>query len=181
MIITFVVFLLLILLIVVLYNGLIRARNHVREAWSGISTQLKRRHDLIPRLVEAVKGYMSYEKSLLEQITTQRTTSMSVESVQKKGESERALTSSLRSLFALAENYPDLKANTTVTELQKALIDTEDQLQFARRYYNGTVRDFNIRVETFPGNLVAGMFGFKQAEFFALDDDSERITPEAKL
>jgi LemA protein len=168
-------------LVVLLYNGMIRARNHVREAWSGINTQLKRRHDLIPRLVEAVKGYMSYEKELLAKITSQRTASMALNSVKEKGEAERTLSSSLRSLFAVAENYPDIKANTTVADLQKALIDTEDQLQYARRYYNGTVRDFNIRLETFPGNIVAGIFRFEAAEFFALEDDSEKKTPEVKI
>ncbi len=166
---------------VILYNDIIHRRNLVREAWSGIETQLKRRHDLIPRVVDAVKGYMKYEKELLERITMQRTMSMSVNSIKEKGENENALSTSLRSLFAVAENYPDLKSNRSVTELQKALIDTEDQLQYARRYYNGTVRDFNTRLQTFPGNIVGSIFSFKPAEYFALENDAERETPSAKL
>ncbi len=178
---TLVVLVLLAVWFVSLYNSLIRGRNLVREGWSGIDAQLKRRYDLIPRLVESVKGYLSHERTLIEDISSQRTRAMSTTSVAEKGAAESALTTSLRSLFAVAEAYPDLKASVNMAEFQKALADTEDQIQLARRYYNGTVRDFNTRIESFPGNIVANMFSFRTAEFFQLDSEAERTAPEVKF
>jgi LemA protein len=163
------------------YNGFIRERNLIREAWSGIETQLKRRYDLIPRLVETVKGYMQHERGLLEQVSGLRAKCMTAGSIQQKGEAENALTTSLRSIFAVAEAYPDLKANQTMIELQEKLADVEDQLQLARRYYNGTVRNFNIRVESFPSNMIAGMFNFRPAEFFQIGNAAEREAPVVKF
>lgn len=172
---------LIVLWFIVSYNGFIRERNLIKEAWSGIETQLKRRYDLIPRLVETAKGYLQHERGLLEQVSGLRAKSMSAGSIQKKGEAETELTNSLRSIFAVAEAYPDLKANQIMIELQQKLADVEDQLQLARRYYNGTVRDFNIRVESFPTNLIAGMFSFRLAEFFQIGNAEERKAPAVKF
>jgi LemA protein len=164
-----------------LYNRFIRGKNLMQEAWSGIDVQLKRRHDLIPNLVETAKGYMQYERSVLQEITELRSKSMSATSVGEKGAVENALSRTLRSLFAVAEAYPDLKANQNFLDLQKNLTDTEEQIQLARRYYNGTVRDFNILVEAFPSALVASMFGFKLAEFFEIEAVAEREVPSVKF
>jgi LemA protein len=166
---------------VALYNRFIRGKNLVQEAWSGIDVQLKRRHDLIPNLVETVKGYMQYERSVLQEITDLRSKSMSATSVGEKGAVENALSRTLKSLFAVAEAYPDLKANQNFLDLQRNLTDIEEQVQLARRYYNGTVRDFNILVEAFPSALVASMFGFKLAEFFELEAAAERELPSVKF
>lgn len=163
------------------YNRFVHARNLTREAWSGIDAQLKRRHDLIPRLVEAVKGSMNFEKGLLVEVTNLRTQSLSVGSVRQRGTVEQALSSSLHSLFAVVEGYPELKSNQNILELQRSLSETEDQIQLARRYYNGTVREFNTRLQTFPNNLVAGAFGFKEAEYFELNAEAERTAPDITL
>lgn len=165
---------------VVLYNGLIRHKNMVKEAWSGIDVQLKRRHDLIPKLVETVKGSAQYERKLLEDLTRLRTESMA-SGAKDKGRSEESLSQSLRSVLAVAENYPDLKANTNFLELQKSLTDVENQLQFARRYYNGTVRDLNIRISAFPSIIVARLFGFAPEDYFGITQDNERQSPETPL
>lgn len=159
------------------YNRLVTLRNMVREGWSGIDVQLMRRSALIPNLVETVKGYMVHERNLLAEIADLRSRSLGTEKVGEKGELETALTKSLGSLLAVAEGYPDLKASNNFLELQRELTDIEDQIQMARRYYNGTVRNFNIAVESFPSNVVAGLFSFVQAEFFAIDDDSDRRVP----
>ena len=164
-----------------LYNRFVRARNLTKEAWGGIDAQLKRRHDLIPRLVEAVKGSMDFEKGLLVEVTSLRTQSLSAGSVRQRGAVEQALSSSLHSLFAIAEAYPELKSNQNILDLQRNLSETEDQIQLARRYYNGTVRDFNTRIQMFPNNLVASMFGFKEAEYFELNAEAERTAPDIKL
>ena len=164
-----------------LYNRFIRGKNLMREAWSGIDVQLKRRHDLIPNLVETVEGYVQYERGLLEDITKLRSRSLGITDIKEKGEVENALTRSLKSLFAVAEGYPDLKANRSFLDLQSNLANVEDQLQLARRYFNGTVRDYNILVESFPSLLVARIFDFKTAEFFELDEVSEREVPAVQM
>jgi LemA protein len=167
--------------LVALYNRFIRGKNLMQEAWSGIDVQLKRRHDLLPNLLETVKGYMQYERGVLQEITDLRSRSISATSVREKGEAENALSQTLRSLFAVAEAYPDLKANQNFLDLQKNLTDIEEQIQLARRYYNGTVRDFNIMVEAFPSALVASMFGFKLAEYFEIEAPAEREVPAVKF
>lgn len=163
------------------YNRLVRLRNMVREGWSGIDVQLKRRASLIPNLVETVKGYMGHERNLLSEIADLRSRSLQTQKVGEKGEIETALSKSLGNLLAVAEAYPDLKASQNFLELQKELTDTEDQIQMARRYYNGTVRNLNIAVESFPSNIVAKLFTFVQAEFFALDDANDRQAPQVVM
>ena len=164
-----------------IYNKLVGLRNMVREGWSGIDIQLKRRATLIPSLVETVKGYMGHERNLLSEIADLRSRSIQTQKVGEKGEIETALTHSLGSLMAVAEGYPDLKASRNFLELQKELTDTEDQLQMARRYYNGTVRNLNIAVESFPSNIVAKLFIFVQAEFFAVDNANDRQAPQVSM
>lgn len=167
--------------LVALYNGLVTKRNLVREGWSGIDVQLKRRANLIPNLVETVKGYASHEKEALNRVTELRAQSLKAQAPAEKGRVEGMLSGALGNLFAVAENYPDLKASQNFVELQASLAEVEDQIQFARRYYNGAARDLNIAVESFPSNLVAGAFGFKQAEFFELADAGDRAVPEVKF
>jgi len=163
------------------YNSLVKLRNMVKEGWSGIDVQLTRRATLIPNLVETVKGYLGHERNLLSDIADLRSRSLRTQKVGEKGEIETALSKSLGTLFAVAEGYPDLKASQNFLELQKELTDTEDQIQMARRYYNGTVRNLNIAIETFPSNLVAKLFSFVQAEFFAIDDVTERQAPQVRM
>ena len=143
------------------YNGLVKLRVLVEEAWSGIDVQLKRRYDLIPNLVETVKGYAKHEKKLFEKVTELRTSAMKAESPEEKGKIEAELTGTLKTLFAVAENYPELKANENFMKLQDELSGIEEEVQSARRYYNGAVRDFNMKLQVFPTNVVAGMLGFK--------------------
>src|SRR5665647_1116000 len=163
---------LVILLVVVLlwaiavYNGLITLKNRVDEAWSDIDVQLKRRYDLIPNLVNTVKGYASHEKEVFEKVTEARTKAMGAQSAGDKAQAENALSQTLKSLFAVAEAYPDLKANQNFLELQRELTDTEDKVQASRRFYNGNVRDFNTKIQVFPNNIFAGMLGFSAREFF---------------
>lgn len=166
---------------VLFYNRLVTLRNMVKEGWSGIDVQLTRRAALIPNLVETVKGYMGHERKLLFEIADLRSRSLRTEKVAEKGEIETALSRSLGSLMAVAEGYPDLKASQNFLELQKELSAIEDQIQMARRYYNGTVRNLNIAVESFPSNLVAKQFAFVQAEFFALDDADDRQAPQVSI
>ena len=166
---------------ILVFNRFIRYRALMREAWSGMDVQLKRRHDLIPNIVEAVKGYMQHERRLLEEITNIRAKVIGLATVKEKGEAENSLSRTLKSIFAVAEAYPDLKANQSFLELQNSLTETEDQIQLARRYYNGTVRNNNILVESFPGNLVAQVFNFKPADFFEIEYATERQAPEVKL
>ncbi len=163
------------------YNLLIKDRNHISEAWSGIDVQLKRRHDLIPNLANAVKGYSLHEKKLLENITAKRSESVNTNNISKKAVAETDISGILKNLIILAENYPDLKASTNFLEFQKQLVEVEDQLQYARRYFNGTVRDYNIRVESFPGNIIAGIFNFKPKEFFEITLATEKQTPHVEL
>lgn len=172
---------LLVLWFVVIYNRFIRGKNLVQEAWSGIDVQLKRRHDLIPNLIESVKGYMHYEQKVLENVVNLRSRSMSAEGVKEKAEVEGELSRALKSVFALAEAYPDLKANQSFLNLQSNLAGIEDQIQLARRYYNGAVRDFNILVESFPSVVVARIFGFQLAEFFEIESAVEREVTSVKF
>ncbi len=176
-----IIIILLLLLFIYLYNRLVRQRNVVKEAWSGIDVQLKRRYDLIPNVVNAVKGYAAYEKKLLEEITSQRTKTMQLNSPGEKAGPESELSGMLKNLFAVVENYPDLKANQNFLNLQQQLTEVEDQIQYARRYYNGAVRDYNITVESFPSNIAASLFNFKKAEFFEISLATERETPKVGL
>jgi LemA protein len=169
---------LLAMLLIVLYNRLVRLRNMVREGWSGIDVQLKRRANLIPNLVETVKGYMGHERDLLAKVTELRSQSMQTGNLGVKQRVESALTGGLARLFAVAEGYPDLKANQNFQDLQQQLSDIEDQIQLARRYYNGTVRNLNTAIESFPGNLVAGWFAFQTAEFFEIEEPGDRAVPK---
>jgi LemA protein len=170
-------------LVIVLYNRLVKARQMVEEGWSGISVQLKRRSDLIPNLLAAVKGYMSHEKGVLERVTELRAKSEAAEGAEpaERAKIEGALSGALVRLFAVMENYPDLKASQNVIDFQDALEDIEDHLQMARRYYNGAVRNLNVMVESFPSNLVAGQFGFVKAQYFELDDEQDRAVPQVEF
>ncbi len=170
-----------VLFVIAIYNKLVRLRNMVEEGWSGIDVQLKRRSNLIPNLIEAVKGYMGHERELLKKVTELRTQSLKEQKIGEKGRLEGQLSRSLANVFAVAEGYPDLKANRNFLSLQADLADIEDQIQMARRYYNGTVRNLNIQVESFPGNLVAEKFKFTKAEFFEIEDPGERAVPEVKF
>jgi LemA protein len=166
---------------VVFYNRLIRSRNRVDTAWSDIDVQLQRRHDLIPRLVKAVDQYAKYERATLEAVTELRTEAMQVADVRAKGRAEEKLSAGIERIIALAENYPDLKANENFLNLQNELIETENYLQFARRYYNGSVRDYNTMTEAVPSNIIAGWFGFSMREFFQKTSDDAANVPLVKL
>lgn len=155
-----------ILWIIAVYNGLIRLKNRVDEAWSDIDVQLKRRYDLIPNLVNTVKGYATHERELFEKVTEARTRAMGAGTATDKAEAENMLSGTLKTLFAVAENYPELKANQNFLELQRELTDTEDKIQAARRFYNGNVRDFNTKIEIFPNNIFAGILNFTKRDFF---------------
>jgi LemA protein len=164
------------------YNALVRLRNHMRESWSDIDTELKRRYDLIPNLVETVKGYAKHEREVLERVIAARNQALaSTGSPESQARDENALIGSLRTLFAVSEAYPDLKANRGFLSLQGELANTENRIQAARRFYNGNVRDLNTRIEVFPSNMIAGLFGFKQAEFFEIDDASVRQVPQVQV
>ncbi|MCX6763687.1 MAG: LemA family protein [Candidatus Moranbacteria bacterium] len=165
---------------IAIYNGLIRLKNRVDEAWSDIDVQLKRRYDLIPNLVNTVKGYASHEKEVFEKVTEARTKAMGAGTAQDKAQAENVLSGALKSLFAVAEAYPDLKANQNFLELQRELTDTEDKIQAARRFYNGNVRDFNIKIEVFPNNIFAGILNFTKREFFEANE-TEKNAIEVKF
>lgn len=152
------------------YNGLITAKTRVEEAWSGIDVQLKRRHDLIPNLIETVKGYAAHEKDLFTKVTEARSQAMGAGSVAQKAQAENALSSTLKSLFAVAENYPQLRASENFMQLQKELSDTESKIAYSRQFYNGNVMDFNVKIKIFPNVLIANNLGFKPAEFFAAEE-----------
>jgi LemA protein len=160
--------------LIAVYNGLIRFRNRTDEAWSDIDVQLKRRYNLIPNLVETVKGYAKHERELFEKVTKARSQAMGAQTVEEHGQAENMLAGALKSLFAVAENYPDLKANQNFLELQRELSDTENKIQAARRFFNGNVRDFNIKIQKFPNNMVAGALGFKKRDFFEVEEETER-------
>lgn len=155
------------------YNNFVKLINRAKEAWSDIEVQLKRRYDLIPNLVSTVKGYATHESSTFEKLTEARSRAMGAGNPGDKAEAENMLTNTLKSLFAVAEAYPDLKANTNFLELQRELADTENKIQSSRRFYNTTVRDLNINVESFPSNLISKMFGFAKMDFFDLDDNEQ--------
>ena len=168
---------------IVIYNSLVSNRQMVREGWSGIDVQLKRRTDLIPNLVETVKGYMAHERETLDAVVNARAkaTSAAAAGPEARAKAEGELSAALGRLLAIAEAYPDLKANTTFLEFQTALQGVEDEIQMARRYYNGAVRNLNIQVESFPSNLVANAFKFEQAEYFELENEAERAVPQVKF
>jgi LemA protein len=166
---------------VVIYNRLIRSRNRVDTSWSDIDVQLQRRHDLIPRLVTAVDQYAKYERATLEAVTELRSEAMRQADVRARGRAEEKLSAGIERLIALAENYPDLKANENFLALQNELVETENYLQFARRYYNGSVRDYNTMTESVPSNIVAGMFNFTQRDFFQKTSDEAATVPLAKF
>ncbi len=172
-----------ILLLVVLFNSFVTRRNRVKEAWADIEVQLKRRYDLIPNLVNAVKGYATHESSAFENVTKARTMAMGASGpTPAHAEAENMLTGALKSIFSVAEAYPDLKANQNFLSLQNELSDTENKIQAARRFYNANVRDFNTSIQTFPGNFIAGIFNFTQVEFFDLaDDDVAQNNVEVKF
>jgi LemA protein len=155
---------------VAIYNRLVRLRTRSEEAWSDIDVQLKRRYDLIPNLIETVKGYAEHEKEVFQKVTEARTQAMGAQTVEEHAKSENMLTGALKSLFAVSENYPDLKANENFLELQRELTDTENKIQASRRFYNTNVRDLNIVTETFPSNIIANWFKFVKKEFFELDE-----------
>ena len=161
-----------------LYNTLVRLRKRCDNAWAQIDVQLKRRYDLIPNLVETAKGYMKHEREVLENVTKARQQAIDASGVKDQAQAENMLTSTLRSLFAVAENYPDLKANTNMLALQEELVSTENKISFARQHYNDSVMIYNTRTETVPSNIIAGMFGFRPREFFELEDAEQREAPQ---
>jgi len=171
----------IVLWLILTFNGLVRRRYHVREAWSDIDVQLKRRHDLIPNLVETVKGYAAHERELFEKVSAARAAAMGASTKDEKAKTEDTLSGTLKTLFAVAENYPQLKANENFMQLQNELSDTENKIQAARRFYNGNVMDYNTKIETFPTDLMAGMFGFKKEEFFGTENAGEREPVQVKF
>jgi LemA protein len=174
---------LVVLWLVFIYNGLVAARNRTQEAWSEIDVELKRRHDLIPNLVQTVQGYMGHERGTLEAVTNARAGAVAAGATgdpTKIGAAENMLSQSLRSLFAVSENYPDLKAIAAFTNLQEQLTATEDKIEFSRRFYNGNVRDYNIKLQTLPTSLIAGVLGFKAFGFFQADE-ADRAVPQVNF
>lgn len=170
--------------IIGMYNSLIRLKNRVDEAWSDIDVQLKRRYDLIPNLVETVKGYATHEQATFQKVVEARNAAMAAQSggdAAKQAEAENVLSGTLKTIFALAENYPDLKANQNFLELQRELTDTEDKIQASRRFYNGNVRDFNTKLQVFPTNIIGNMLGFKDRQFFEIADAKEREAVQVKF
>lgn len=178
----FVPLIIVVLVVVGMYNSLVRGRNHVRESWAGIDTELKRRYDLVPNLVETVKGYARHEREVLERVIEARTRAVaSTGSPEAQAQDENMLVGALKRLFALAEGYPDLKASENFLQLQRQLTETENRIQAARRFYNANVRDYNNRCEMFPTNMMASMFSFERAEFFEVESATERTTPHVSF
>lgn len=172
----------LLLWVIGTYNGLVRTRNHTDESWSGVDTELKRRYDLIPNLVETVKGYATHERETFERVIAARNrAAANHDSPEDQARDENNLVGSLKQLFAVVEGYPDLKASRSYLALQEELTTTENRIQRARRFYNANVRDLANRIETFPSNLIAGMFGFEKREFFEIEDSSQRAVPTVDL
>jgi LemA protein len=167
--------------LIVFYNRFVALTNRAEEAWSDIDVQMKRRYDLIPNLVETVKGYMQHEAGTLQKVTEARTKAMGAQTVGEHAAAENMLTDALKSLFAVSESYPDLKANTNFIELQRELSDTENKIQAARRFYNSVVKDLQNALEQFPGNIVGSSFGFKTREFFKLDEGEEAARQPVKV
>ena len=166
---------------IAVYNGLIRLRNLKDEGWSGIDVQLKRRHDLVGNLVSTVKGYMTHEKEVLEEIAKMRSMAQNATGAAQSAQAEGMLSQALGRLFAVMENYPQLRANENVMQLQNTLTALEDEIQLARRYYNGTVREYNTRTEVFPASIIARQYGFQKADFFELDNVTEREVPQVSF
>jgi LemA protein len=166
---------------IAIFNKLVKNRNLVLEGWSGIDVQLKRRYDLIPNLVETVKGYAGHEREVLARVVELRNSAAQAQTASEKAPIENMLTQTLRQLFALAEAYPDLKANQNFLDLQGQLSEIEEQIQFSRRYYNGAARDMNILVQSFPSNVIANSFGFKVADYFEIELATERETPKVQF
>jgi LemA protein len=174
----------IVLWVILSYNRLVSLRNRAKEAWADIDVQLKRRHDLIPNLVETVKGYAVHEREVFEKVTEARAKAMGAresQDLKKMAEAENYLAQTLKSLFAVAENYPDLKASQNFLELQRELRDTEDKIMYARRFYNANVRDLNIAIESFPTNIIASIFGFKKMDLFEISAPEEREAPKVKF
>lgn len=171
------VLLVLVIWLIASYNGFVRLNTRTDEAWADIDVQLKRRYDLIPNLVETVKGYATHEREAFENVTKARTAALGAQTVSEHAQAENMLTGALKSVFALAEAYPDLKANQNFLEVQRELSDTENKIQAARRFYNGNVRDMNTAVQSFPGNVIAGMFNFAKRDFFELEEGSGEREP----
>ena len=183
MIITYIILAVIVILAIwlaVSYNGLVRLVTSSKEAWSDIDVQLKRRYDLIPNLVSTVKGYATHESSVFDDVTKARAAALGAQTVDEKGKAENVLAGALKSVFAVAEAYPQLQANQGFLDLQRQLADTEDKIQMARRFYNGNVRDLNTRIQSFPSNMVAGVFHFTAMDFFAADE-SEKANVEVKF
>ncbi|HUJ03071.1 MAG TPA: LemA family protein [Rhizomicrobium sp.] len=164
-----------------IFNGLVRRKNIVAEAWSGIETQLKRRADLIPNLVETVKGYAAHERGTFDELARLRSQGQAQTDVASRGQTEAAITAAIGRVMAVAENYPELKASANFQSLQSDLANIEDQIQLARRYYNGAVRDLNVMIEQFPSNLIANNTGFKPAPFFQIENDADRAVPKVSF
>jgi LemA protein len=171
----------LVLIVVSMYNRLVTLKVRSDEAWSDIDVQLKRRYDLIPNLVETVKGYAKHEKSVFEEVTKARAEALSAKSMKSKADAQNQITEALKSIFAVAEAYPDLKASQNFSKLQDELTDTEDKIQAARRFYNANVRDLNIAIESFPTNTIANMFKFEKKELFGIEDVKEKESVKVKL
>ena len=167
--------------IIAIFNSLVRVKNRSKEAWADIDVQLKRRHNLIPNLIQTVKGYATHERELLEKVTQARAQAMGAQDVKDKERSENMLSDTLKSLFAVSENYPDLKASTNFLELQRELRDTEDKIQAARRFYNSNVRDLSIKIESFPSNVIAKTFSFKKMDLFELKEAEIRKVPKVNF
>jgi LemA protein len=176
-----VIVVLVVLFFVFQYNGLVRLRNRVDNSWSQIDVQLKRRHDLIPNLIETVKGYAAHEQGTFEKVVQARNAAMSAQGPADTAAAENVLTGALKSVFALAEAYPDLKANQNFLSLQEELTSTEDRISYARQFYNDSVLKYDNKIETFPSNTIAGMFGFKGREYFKTDDPTDREVPKVQF
>lgn len=177
----FVVIVIVALAVIGIYNGLVRQRNEVRNSWAQIDVQLKRRHDLIPNLVETVKGYASHERETLDAVISARGKAVNASGVANQAAAEGELSQALGRLMMVAEAYPDLKANQNFSSLQEELTSTENKIGFARQYYNDTVMKYNTKIQSFPPNIIAGMFNFQEEEYFELQDESERKAPEVKF
>jgi len=175
------VIVLILLIFIGYYNSLVKLRNQVKNAWSQIDVQLKRRHDLIPNLIETVKGYMTHERETLENITAARSKAVGAESVKDKAQAESQLSAAMGKFNLVVENYPDLKANQNFLALQEELTATENKISFSRQNYNDQVLFFNNKIEIFPSNIVAGMFAFKQADFFEIEDAKEKEVPKVSF
>ena len=177
----FLILIAIILWLIFTFNSLIKLRNRTKEAWADIDVQLKRRYNLIPNLVEVVKGYAGHEKGVFEKVSEARSRAMGAQSPKEKVEAENILSGTLKTLFAVSESYPELKASVNFLELQQELRDTEDKVQAARRFYNSNVKDLNIKIESFPASLVALVFSFKKMELFELTEAAEREVPQVKF